>query len=157
MDDLRPVRRVVVVDFLVTVAGHARDYKTELGVRLVLALCVQIEEYGTVCIVDWFKADPLAIVLVIFFIFVDCPQSPCSDATTHRLFESIVVGFISHRCLLISSVQAIADLGQLVVLCPVFAHIIDCDAVVSVFVDDTDDRQHDLVDFEFRLVFVLVI
>ena len=116
MNDLRPVCRVIVVDFLVAVSGHAGDHKTEFGVGLVLALGVQVKEYRTVGIVDWFKADALAVILIIFFVFIDCAQAPCTDTTAYGLLKGVVIGFISHRCLLISAVQTIADLGQLVVL-----------------------------------------
>ena len=58
--------------------------------------------------------------------------------------------------MLVSPVKPIADFGQLVVICAILAHIIDGNAVVAVFVDDPNDRQHDLIDLELRLVLVLI-
>ena len=71
VDDLRPVGRIVVVDFLVTLTRHARDNKAVFRVGLVLALGVQVKEYGTVSIVDRLKADALAVVFGIFLVLVD--------------------------------------------------------------------------------------
>ena len=120
MDDLRPVRWVIVVGFLVALAGHACDHEGILGVRLILALGVQVKEHRAVSIEDWLHADALPVVLVVFFVLVDCPQPPRTNAAAHGFFKSVVVGLISHRCLLVCSVQAITDFCQLCVVRAIF-------------------------------------
>ena len=104
MDDLRPVGRVVVIDFLVALAGHAGDHKAKLSVGLILALGVQVKEYGTVSIVDGFKADALAVVVVGFLIFINRSQPPGTNAAAYCFLECVVIGFVGHGCLLISAI-----------------------------------------------------
>ena len=121
-----------------------------------MALGVQVKEYRAVSIVDGFKADTLAVVVVGFLIFINRSQPPSTYATAYCFLKGVIVGFIGYGCLLVSPVKPIADLGQLVVICAVLAHIIDGNAVVAVFVDDPNDRQHDLVDLKLWLVLVLI-
>ena len=156
VDDLWPVGRVITPCVFVCLARHRCDDKAELGIGFVLAFGTKVEEHRAVGIEDRLDADALAIVLWVFLVFVDGAQAPCTNATTDRFLEGVVVGFIGHRCLLVGSVEAIADLGQLVILSTIFGDEVHRDAVVSIFVDHSDHGQHDLVDLELGLVLVLV-
>ena len=156
VDDLWPACWVITPCVFVGLLRHRCDNKAELGIGLVLAFGTKVEEHRAVSIEDWLDANALAVVLWVFLVFVDGAQAPGTDATTDRFLEGVVVGFIGHRCLLVCSVEAIADLGQFVVLSAIFGNKVDRDAVVAIFVDHSDHGQHDLVDLELGFVLVLV-
>ena len=156
VNDLWPACWVITPCVFVGLLRHRCDDKAESGIRLVLALGLQVEEHRAVCIEDWLDADALAIVFWVFLVFVDCAQAPGTDTAADCFLKGVVVGFIGHRCLLVRSVQAIADLGQLVILHAIFGDEVHRDAVVSIFVDHSDHGQHDLVDLELGFVLVLI-
>ena len=156
MNDLWPVCRVIVVGLFVAFAGHAVDHKAKQSVRLVLSFGVQVKEYRAVSIKDRLKHDALAIIVLIFVIFVSSSQPECANAATDCFLESVVIGFIGHRVLLVSTIKPVASVSQ-AIFCAIFGDVIDCDSVVSVLVNDTNDRQHDLVDLKSRLIFILIV
>ena len=155
VDYLGPVGRIVAPFFFVAGPGHRGDHKAGFGVRLVLALAVEVKKHRAIGIEDRLHADALILVFLVLFILVDGAQAPGAKAAAHCLLEGIVVSLVGHAVLLVGTVQAVAGLGQLVVLA-VLADVVHGDAVVAVLVDDPDHREHDLVDLELGLVLVLV-
>ena len=156
MDDLGPVRRIVAPGVLVRLAGHAGDDEAELGVRLVLALGAEVKEHRTIGIKDRLDLDTLPIVLGVFLVLVGGAQAPGPEPAADRLFECVVIRFVRHRIVLVGPVQAIANVGQLVVLFAVFAYEVHRDAVVAVLVDDADDGEVNLVHLKLWLVLELI-
>ena len=98
----------------------------------------------------------MPIVLGVFLVLVGGAQAPGSEPAADSLFECVVVGLVGHRIVLVGPVQAIANVGQLVVFLAVFADKIHRDAVVAVLVDDADDGEVNLVDLELWLFLELV-
>ena len=155
VDYLGPVGRVVAPLLFIAGPGHRGDHEAGLGVRLVLALAVEVKEHRAVGIEDRLHADALILVFLVLIVLVDGAQTPGTKAAAHCLLEGVVVGLVGHAVLFVGTVQAVAGVGQLIVLA-VLADVVHRDAVVAVLVDDADHRQHDLVDFELGLVLVLV-
>ena len=155
MDDLGPVGRVVAPFLFIAGPGHRGDHEAGLGVRLVLALAVEVEKYRAVGVEDRLHTDALILVFLVLLVLVDGAQAPGAKAAAHCFLKGVVVGLVGHAVLLVGTVQAVAGLGQLVVLA-ILADVVHRDAVVAVFVDDADHRQHDLIDLELGLVLVLV-
>ena len=156
MDFLWPRGRIVAPFILVGLACHGRDDEAALGICLVLALGVQVEEHRRVSIKDRLNADALLLVLFVLFILVHGAQTPCTKAASHTFLEGVVISFFSTAVLLVSTVQAVTCVSQFVVLLAFLAHKVDGDAVVAVLVDDADDGQVDLVDLELGLVLELL-
>ncbi len=98
--------------------------------------------------------EPLALVVLVLVVLVDRAQTPGTKATANSFLEGVVVGLIGHAVLLIGAIQTITGLGQLVGLAAILGHIVHGDAVVPVFIKNSNDRQHDFVDFEFWFVLV---
>ena len=98
----------------------------------------------------------MPIVLWVFLILVGGAQAPGPEPAANRLFECVVVGLVSHRIVLVGPVQAIANVGQLVVFLAVLRDEIHRDAVVPVLVDDADDGEVNLVHLKLGLVLELI-
>ena len=156
MDFLRPTGWIVSPFGPICLAGHACEHEAPLGVGLVLALGLQVEEHAGVCVEDRLDHDALALVVGVLVILVYRAQPKCAETAADRLLKSVVVGFVGHAILLVATEQVIAKLGGLVVLVAVRRKERDADAVVAVLVDDPHDRAGDLVDLELRLVLKLL-
>lgn len=130
--------------------------KQNLASDLSWRLAPRSKNTEAVSVEDRLDADALPVVLWVFLVFVDRAQAPGSYAATDCFLEGIVIGFVGHGGLLVGAVQAIADLGQLVIRCSILGHIIDRDAVIPVLVDNPNDGQHDFVDLKLGFVLILV-
>ena len=80
------------------------------------------------------------------------PSLPTSS-TIKSLGLGVVVGLVGHAVLLVGTVQAVARLGQLLVLARLRREV-HRHPVVAVLVDDADHAEVNLVHLESRLVLV---
>ena len=156
MDDLWPICWVIVVGFFVAFTGHAIDHKAKQSVRLVLAFRVQVKEYRAVSIKYRLKPNSLPVIVLVLFILVCGSESECANTPTDSLFKCVVVCFVGNRVLLVCPIETITSVSECITS-TLFGNIINCNPIVSVFVDNADDRQHDLVDLEPRLVLILIV
>ena len=153
---LRPRRRVVAVGVAVRGERHRRDDEAVARVALVEALRLEVEEDRRVRVEDRLDADALLVVLRVELVLERRAKTPGADASEHRLLEGVVVRLVGDRLVLVGAVEAIAEVGELVVLA-VLRHEVDRDAVRSVLGNDALHRDRDLVHFEARLVFELAL
>ncbi len=110
LDLFRPVGRAVAVSVLVRLACHRRDDEAVLGVRLVLALGVEVEEDTGVSVIDRLYPNALFVVLRVVLVLVAGPQPPGTKATADRFLEGVVVGFYRAAILFVRPEQHVASI-----------------------------------------------
>jgi hypothetical protein len=91
-----------------------REHVAALGVRLVLALGVQVEEHAGVGVEDRLDGDVCGVVVIVVLVLVHRAQAPGTVAAADRLLERVVVGFVRGAALLVGPVQAGAGVGEIV-------------------------------------------
>ena len=112
---LRPAGRVIAPFIGVCLTGHGGEHIAPLGVCLVLALCVQIKENARISVEDRFNANALLLVVLVFLVFIDCTQAPCTESATDSFLECVIVCFIGARIQLIGAIKPVASICQLVI------------------------------------------
>ena len=98
----------------------------------------------------------MLLVVVVLVVLINSAQTPCPEAAAYTFFESIIKSLIGYAVLLISTIQTVADLGQLLVLAAILRHKINGYAVIAILIDNTDHAEVNLIDLEAWLVLELV-
>jgi hypothetical protein len=146
--------RLAVVLLIERRRGNRREDNAPLGVGLVLALGLGIEEHPLIGVGDRLERNPLVIVVGIALVLVTSPQTPRAHAAADCLFKGIVGRFLP-AILEIGAVQPIECVGRVLVAILVIGAEIDADAVVAIVGEDADDFLVGLVDLHLGRVLEL--
>ncbi len=124
-DLLRPGRRALAEFGLKGGMGVRRQHIAALRVRLVLALCIEVEEHRRVGVKDRLHTDGLPVVVLVLVVFVLSAQAPSAHAALYSIVECIVIGFVGRAALLVGAIKAVKHVGESVILCAVTGLEID--------------------------------
>ena len=127
-----------------------------LSVGLVKPARIRVEEHAAVRVKDRLEPDALPLVLIVQRVLILSPQAPCTNAASHTLVKGVVICFLCATVLLVRTIQAIANVGQVLFGRTVLRHKVGGNAVIPIFGVNPHQCSLHLVNLGLRLVLELV-